>query len=246
MRGARQFWSLVQWQLAELLQQRVGWLLAGLSVALVGSLGTLREFNFGEGEARFFIGVTQVGLVGFGTLFVALLGANGVAQGMAQRTLPTLVARGIGRSAWLMATLAALWIVVGWLVVVLGGALAAMLVWHGHGAAVSEGVRQLGTGAAGLLVLGAAAVFFATVFVRPTAAATATVALSLAAQAAPVLDQAAARGGGGAPLWRLVDWLVPDVVGLGAEPSWLGLAQGGGHAVVFALGAMIVFAKREL
>lgn len=246
MRAARQFWALAQWQLAELLHQRVGWVLGGLAVALVGSLGTLREFNFGAGEARFFIGVTQVSLVGFGSLFVALLGANVVAQGLAQRTLPTLIARGVGRSTWLLATLAALWVVVGWLVVLLGGALAAMLAWHGHGAVIAAALRELGSGAVGLLVLATAALFFATIFGRPVAAACATLALAVAAQAAPVLSEAAARGALTAPFWRVVDWVVPDVVGWAAAPGWVGLAQGLGHAAVFVLGAMIVFAKREL
>jgi ABC-type transport system involved in multi-copper enzyme maturation permease subunit len=247
MRRARQFWHLVQWQLAEATHQRVLWLVAAAAVALVLSVGVLREFNFGAAEARFFVSVGQVTFALGGAVVVALVGPALVAGGLAQRTAHLLLARGVRRSAWVLANLAALAVAVGWLVVLLALALGAMLALHGHAEALPAALRGLGIGAGGVLVWAAAAVFFATVFERPTPASAATLAFALASQLAPVLAHLAARGEGWAGWgWRALAWLVPNLGGLET-------ASGGGAALavvgyvgVFAGAAVVVFSRREI
>ncbi len=247
MKRARQFWHLVQWQLAEALHQRVLWLVAAAAVGLVLSVGVLREFNFGAAEARFFVSVGQVTLALGGAVVVALLGPALVAGGLMQRTAQLLLARGVRRSGWVVANLAALAVAVGWLVVLLALALAAMLALHGHAEAIRPALRVLAVGAGGLLVWAAAAVFFATVFERTTPAAAATLALALASQLAPVLQHLAGRADGGAGwVWRVLAWLVPNLGGLETAAGGTVVLLVAGYAAVFAGAAVIVFSRREI
>lgn len=247
MRRARQFWQLVQWQLAEALHQRAPWLAGAAAVALVLSIGVLREFNFGAAEARFFVSIGQLTLLLAGTVTVALLGPALVGGGVTQRTAHVLFARGVRRADWVAANVAALAVVVGWLAVFLGAALAVMLARYGHGEAISPAMRAMAAGAGGLLVLAAAAVFFAAIFERPTPAAAATLGLALAAQLAPVLQHLAAHAQG-APAWgwRALAWIVPNLPGLETAPGAGAALAVAGYVVVFTAAAGIVFSRREL
>ena len=247
MKRARQFWHLVQWQLAEALHQRVWWLVAAAAVGLVLSVGVLREFNFGAAEARFFVSVGQVTLGFGGAVLTALLGPTLLTGGLAQRTAHVLFARGVRRSDWVLANFAALAVVVGWLVVMLAGALVAMLALHGHADAIRPALRTLAVSVGGLVVWAAAAVFFATVFERTTPAAAATVALALASQLAPVWQHLAGRvdsamGWG----WRALAWVVPNLGGLESAAGGTVAVLVVGYAAVFVGAAMIVFSRREI
>lgn len=242
----KRFWHLVQLQLAELLHQRVGWLLAGAAVALVLSCGALRDFNFGGAEARFFTHVAQVGLLGGGTLAAALLGPALVGQGLAQRTAQALFARGVRRGEWLLASLVALWVALGWFLILLGGALAFLLVQHGHDGAIRAAVTALAAEGGALLLIGAAAILFAAVFERTPPAAAATVAFALAGQLAPIVAHLAARASGASALgWRALDLVVPSFA-LVEQGSFSAAAYLLGYAAVLAGAAVLVFSRREL
>jgi ABC-type transport system involved in multi-copper enzyme maturation permease subunit len=246
MKAARVGWQLVQLQLAELLRQRVAWFLAAMVLSLVLLLGELREFDFGAEEARFFVSVTQVALWGAGVLLAALLGPGAVAQTIERRTLAVLIARRVGRGTWVIATLTALGVVLGWLVALTGSTLAAMLAWHGHAAAIAPALLEIARVAGGLITVAAAAMFFGTVFAQPWAGTLATLALAVAGQFAPFLTHNASGEGAPAWVWRLLDWVVPNLnlvaQASGASALVLLAAQVG----LFASAAVVVFSGREL
>lgn len=239
----RRFWHLVQLQLAEALHQRIMWILAGAAAAVVGAAAVLRDLNFGGGEAHFFLSAARVALGLTGTVLVALLGPTLLAP----RLAPVLFARGVRRSEWVLANLAATVVAVGWLVVVLGIALAASLAWHGHGETIGAALRALARGAGGLLVLAGAAVFFASVFERVLPAAAATFALALAGHLAPVIDHLRAQGGGVAGVvWRGLDWLVPNFEFAGRASAGVAAVYVAGFAALYTAAAIVVFSRREL
>lgn len=239
----RRFWHLVQLQLADALHQRVVWILAAAAAAVVFAAAVLRDLNFGGAEAHFFISAARVALGLTGTMFVALLAPTLLAP----RLAPVLFARGVRRAEWVLANCAAVIVAVGWLVVVLGAVLAASLAWHGHGDAIVGGLRALASGAGPLVVLAAAAVFCATVFERLVPAAAATLALAVAGQLAPVIDHLRAQSGGvTGVLWRVLDWLVPNFEVAGGAPAAVAAIYVSGYAALYALAAVVVFARREL
>ncbi len=240
---ARRFWHLVQLQLAEALHQRIVWLLAGAAVAVVLEAGVLRDLNFGGAEAHFFISAARVALGLTGSVLGALLGPTLLSAGLA----PVLFARGVRRAEWVGANLAAVVVALGWLVVVLGAALAASLAWHGHGEAIGPALRALARGGGPLIVLAAAAMFFASVFARLVPAAAATLALAVGGQIAPVLDHVRAQSGVvGGVFWRAVDWLVPNFEFAGRAAGGVAAAYVLGFAALYALAAVVVFSRREL
>lgn len=244
---ANRFWHLVQFQLAEALHERVAWVLSGAAVALVLAGSALRTFNFGAAEPRFFASVAEVVLLGTGTLLSAVLGPALLGRGIAARTAQLLFTRGVRRAEWVAATLAALWLVLGWLVVLLGAALAWLLVRHGHGAQVGAALRQVAGGTAGIFIVGAGAVFFGAVFERAPAAAAATGALALAGQLAPILARLAESSRGlEAAGWRVLDWLVPNFSALSGGGGEVALLYVIGYTAVYVAAAVLIFSRREL
>lgn len=241
------FWHLVQFQLAAALHQRVAWVLTGAALAVVLAGSALRAFNFGAAEPRFFASVAQMALFVTGTLLAAALGPALLGDGIRTRTAHLLFARGVRRAEWVAATIAALWLVLGWLVVLVTAALAWLLVRHGHGEWWKIAVRQLAGGAAAMLVVSAGAVFFGAIFERATAAAVATVALALAGQLAPIIARLEA-GSRGLELWgwRVLDWLVPNFSALEHASAWAPLGYLCGYTAVYFAAAALVFSRREL
>lgn len=241
--AVRRFWHLVQLQLAEVLHQRIVWILAGAAAAVVIAAAVLRDLNFGRGEAHFFLSAARVALGFTGTVLVALLGPTLLAP----RFAPVLFARGVRRSEWVLANFAATVVAVGWLVVVLGVALAASLAWHGHGDAVDGALRALARGAGGLIMLAGAAVFFASVFERLIPGAAATFALALAAHLSPVIDHLRAHSGAAAgAVWRVLDWLVPNFEFAARASAGDAAVYVVSFAALYALAAIVVFLRREL
>ncbi|MBA4138840.1 MAG: hypothetical protein C0518_16165 [Opitutus sp.] len=240
-------WHLVQFQLAAAVHQRVAWVLSGAALAVVLAGAALRTFNFGAAESRFFVSVAEGVLVATGTLLAAVLGPALLGEGGATRTAPLFFSRGVRRSEWVGATLAAVWVVLGWLVVLLAGALTWLLVRHGHGSEVGAAWRQLAGGATGLVIVGAGAVLFAAVFERAAVATTATVALAVAGQLAPILKRLGATSTGAEALgWRALDWLVPNFSTMHTAPGQVALLYVVGYAAVYAVAAAVIFSRREL
>lgn len=242
----RRLWHLVQFQLAEALHQRVAWILAGAAVGVVLAGSALRSFNFGAAEPRFFTSVAQLVLSLTGSLLAALLGPALLGHGLATRTALVLFARGVRRAEWVLSSLAALWLVLGWLVVLVAAALTWLLWRHGHGAQLPGAWRALAPVGAAVLLVGAGAVLFAAIFERPVLAAAATLAWALAGQLAPLVARVAADSRGAEALaWRGLDALVPDFSALAGGGAGAGIYIAG-YAAVCAAAAMLAFSRREL
>lgn len=245
-RGSRQFWHVLQWQLAEARHQRVLWVLPGVAFAVVLSAVVLDSFNFGASEERFFTHVARGALHLAGVLMAALVGPALVQGGLRSGVAAAFFARGVSRRVWLAANLVAVWTVLAWLALLLGAALALVLGWHGHRGALAAGailVGDLGV----LLVLASAAVLFAALFNQATPAALATVGFALAALLAPIIERMAERSeGAGRVFWRLLDWLVPNFAGLAEAPWGVAVLGGLGYGAAWFVLAGVVFSRREL
>lgn len=242
----RQFWHLVQWQLAEARHQRVVGVLAAVAVLGVAMASVLRSFNFGAAEPRFFAQVARAGLWGTGVMIAALVGPALVQGGVKAGSAAALFARGVSRWAWVAATIVALWTALAWLTLLVAAGLAALLVWHGHAGAWGAAAllaRDLGA----LLVLANAAVLFSALFGQPTPASLATVGLALAAALAPIVERMAARSEGmERGFWTVLDWAVPNFAALVGAPGSAGLVWVSGYAAAYAVAAGLIFSRREL
>jgi ABC-type transport system involved in multi-copper enzyme maturation permease subunit len=239
---ARRFWHLVQLQLAAAMHERVAWLLAGPAVALAASGAVLRSFNFGAAEPRFFTNLAHTGLLLAGVALAAVLAPTLLAGGGSRRTAAQLFTRRVTRGEWVLANFAVLWLVLGWLILLVTAVLLGLLARHGHAAAWSAAARTLAGSGATVLTVGAGAVLFAAIFDSVPAAAGATLALALTGQLAPVLVRMRESG----LAWRLLDLVVPDFATFSAAPGGTVLAYALGYAAAFVAGAVLIFSHREL
>lgn len=244
--SGRRFWHLVQWQLAEARHQRVVWVLGAAALAVVISGGALTVFNFGGEEPRFLFSLARAALLTTGTLVAATVGPALVQGGLGSRVAHALFARGVRRWQWVAGSGLALGVVLAWLAVAVGAGLAALLAWRGHGAAGGLALA-LGGDLAALLIVGAAAAFFAAVFAQPVPASFATVATAVAMACAPVIGHMAKAATGPALLfWRGLDRVVPDAALLSGAPPAVAAAYAGGYMLLFLAAAAVVFSGREL
>jgi len=246
MTRGRHWWRVTLWALHAVGQGRGAWAVGAVVVALVGATGAAREFNFGEAEPRLLLDVGR-GVLGLGgTLLALMLPVQLFSEGVQQRSVTLLFARGVGRGTWLVALWTAAGVVLGWLVLLGGGALAVVLIAAGHAVAGPAYVAALAALLAQLLVVAAAGLLAAVVCRGPVLALLLGVGYAGAAHLAPVLAFAAGRSAGWArAAWSLLGWIVPDFSALAARGG-VGLVGAAGYATLALLAAGLVFSRREL
>lgn len=242
-RSAR-FWQVLQWQLRALVQQRAVWALAALAVGLVLGGAALRGFDFGGEEPRFIIHFARGVVLAGGTALGALAGPLLVIGGIEQRTTELLLMRGVRRMELIVAQVAALGILLGWLALT-----AAAVTWCVlPGSDAAGGWGQVWTVLAptwpALGVTAAAAVLMAVIFRTMLLAGAGTLALAVVGHLAPVLDRLqSASDAGTRAAGMVLDVLVPDlaVAMSGASGALYAVAYG----VALTLLAALIFSRRE-
>lgn len=246
MTRGRHWWRVTLWALHAAGQGRGAWAVGAAVVALVAATGAARQFNFGEAEPRFLLDVGR-GVLGLGgTVLALVLPVQLFSEGVHQRTVTLLLARGVGRGTWLLALWTAAGVALGWLVLLGGGALAAVLIAAGHPVAWPEFGAVLAALLAQLLVVAAAGLLAAVVCRGPALALMLGVGYATAAHLTPVLAVAAARSTGWAHVaWNTLGWIVPDFPALAARGE-AGLVWTAGYAALALLAAALVFSRREL
>jgi ABC-type transport system involved in multi-copper enzyme maturation permease subunit len=246
--NVRRVCLLTRHALSEAAHLRLAWMLVLAALALVAGASVLREFNFGQEEARFFQDLTQGTLMLFGTAQAILLTVTLVLGGL-ERGLPGLLfTRGVRRAEWLVACLLATWVSLAWLSLAVHVVLGLLLAGHGHPVALAELFRA---GGAGLLRLGLVACFalaMCTVTRSPLLATTLSLALTFAAQLAPVIAWAGSHGRPAArPIWIGLERLLPNFATIEPGPGFAwSFVYATGYAVLYTALACLVFARREL
>jgi ABC-type transport system involved in multi-copper enzyme maturation permease subunit len=241
-------WLLALHALREAAHLKLAWVLTLAALALVTGVSALREFNFGIEEARFFADLTRGTLLLFGTAQAILLTVAIVHGGLEKGVPGLLFTRGVRRWEWMVASLGAVWVSLGWLALGAYLLLGFLLASHGH--AISPGALSLECGHA-VLRLGLVACFaLATCAVcrSPLLAASLALALTLTAQLAPIIGLAESQGRPAVRLaWGVLARILPDFAALeapsGAATSVLYAA---GYAALYTTAACLVFSRREL
>lgn len=240
-------WQLTQFLLTQALHHRIAWVLGAAALAVVAGAGALRGFNFGTEESRFFTQLARLSLLLSGTVVAALVGPALFGEGLATRTIPTLLTHGARRSEVVVGLLFSLWTLLGWLVLLHAGALAGVLIAYGHVPELAPALRAVARGFGPLLVVGAGAVMAATLFQRSALATAATLALAGAGQFAPVIAQAQGHSTGVARLgWTALDWLVPNFALFDSASPATAALYAVGYAGLYGGVAAFFFARREL
>ena len=244
---ARRIWHTTQLLLQQAGHLRVAWLVGGAVAAFIVLALALRHFHFGSEEARFYLSAARMALFAGGATLCALTGPALFFDAERSRVVQLLLVRGVRRGEWV----GALWLVhlvlIGALVLISVGALAAVLASRDLAAAIPDAVRQLALGGGPLVILSGAAVLASALTRSAPAAAGVTFAIAIAGQLAPILRHVQARTDGIAQwAWRALDWLVPDFsLALSGNATAAALYAVAFSAVYVALGA-VLFSRREL
>ncbi len=212
MNALRRFWVLTQFWLALALRLRVAWGLGVSAVALIGGGAVLREFHFGSAEQVFLIDYGAAILALSGSVLAALAGPALFFSGLHSRVTPIVLMHGATRGAVIAAQAIAVVIVLGWLAVLCGAAVAVLFPLIGHAAATGAAVRALALELAPLLVTAALSLLLATISRSALLATTLALAAAVAGRLSPAIGFAAGKATGAAKgLWLLLSWMVPNL-----------------------------------
>ncbi len=240
-------WHLTQFLLAQALHQRVGWLLATVALAVLAGAGALRGFNLGTEEPRFFTQLALLSLLLSGAFVAAFVGPALFCEGLATRTIPTLLMHGARRSEVVIGLLIALWTLLGWLVLLHAGTLAGVLIAYGHAPELAPALRAVASGFGPLLIVGAGSILAAMLLGRAVLSTAATLALACAGQLAPVIAFAQVRSSGVAQMgWTALEWLVPNFAVFETASPWAAATYAVSYASLYGCAAAFFFARREL
>lgn len=247
MKTLRQFWALTQLWLALALRLRVAWGLAIVAMALIGGGAVLREFHFGSAERAFLIDYGAAVFALSGSFLAALTGPALFFSGLHSRVTPIVLVHGGARGRLIAAQAIALAVVVGWLAVLCGAAVAVVIPLIGYVDATGTAVRVIAWEIAPLLVTAALSLFLATICRSALLATTLTLAGAVAGRLAPVIAFAAGKAtGAGKVVWLLLSWLVPDLAIGDSVPPGPAMAYLAAYAALYVGLAAWCFSRRDL
>jgi len=247
MSALRSFWALTQLWLAVAVRLRVAWGLGVAAVALIGGGAVLREFHFGSAEVVFLIDYAATVFALSGSLLAALAGPALFFSGLQSRVTTIVLLHGGARSQLVLAQAVALAMVLGWLAVLCGAAVAVLFPLIGHGMATGGALRVLALELAPLLVTAVMSVFFATICRSALLATTLTLAGTLAGRLAPAIGFAAGKAtGAGKLVWLLLGWLVPDLAIGESAPLAMALGYLAAYGILYVGLAAWCFSRRDL
>jgi hypothetical protein len=242
------WWWLTQQALDEARHLRLAWIMLIAALALVAGASVLREFNFGAEESRFVRDFAEGALALFGTVLAIALSAVLVQGGLANDGVGFVLVRGVRRHEWLLSRWLAVCVALGWLVLPGYLLLGALLRARGHPVSVELLVRNAGLMFLRLAVIADFSLLCSVVARGFPLAVVLSLALSLAAQLAPMIEWAQRHGGNsGQWLWTLLAWLVPnfDAFEPGGELGHA-VAYAGSYAIIYLGVSSLIFSQREL
>jgi ABC-type transport system involved in multi-copper enzyme maturation permease subunit len=248
IRILNRWWWLTQQALEEVRYLRLVWVLLIAALTLAAGASMLREFNFGAEESRFIRDFAEGSLALFGVVLAIALSAVLVQAGLANDGLAFVLVRGVPRHEWLLSRWLAVCVALGWLVLFGYLLLGVLLSVHGH--PISAGVlsRNAGLMFLRLAVVADFAVLCSVVTRGLPLAVFLSLALSLAAGLAPMIEWAQHHGGNsGRWLWTSLAWLVPSFAVFDSGHEF-GHAAGyaSGYAIIYLGASCLIFSQREL
>jgi ABC-type transport system involved in multi-copper enzyme maturation permease subunit len=247
-RGFSRWWWLTQQALAEARHLKLVWIMLIATLALVAGASMLREFNFGAEEPRFIRDFAEGALALFGTVLAIALSAVLVQGGLATDGIGFVLVRGVRRHEWLLSRWLAVCVSLGWLVLAGYLLLGALLGFHGHPISVELLVRNAGLMFLRLALVAEFALLCSVAARGFPLAVVLSLALSLAAQLAPMIEWAQRHGGNsGRWLWTSLAWLVPSFEAFESGNEFgHAIAYAGGYAIIYLGVSCLIFSQREL